>query len=62
MEGRDKRTPEGVLRIGHVDRSWFSSACAPSRAVLARSFSSVEGELRRSGFGSLARRSPRSKV
>ena len=59
--GRERRTPEGVEVMGQVERSWFSRACAPSRAVTARS-SSREGGDERSGFGSLARRSPRSKV
>jgi hypothetical protein len=60
MLGRLKSTPFGVDAIGHVLRSWLSRAWAPSRAVAARSASRVVGVRR--GFGSQARRSPRSKV
>ena len=68
--GRERRTPEVVVLRGHVVRSWFMRACAPSRAVAAscasRAVELVVGDsagmevLR--GFGSLARRRPRSKV
>lgn len=60
MGGRERRTPEGVDVMGHVLRSWFRSACAPSRAVVERSSSKLL--CRRRGFGSFARRRPRSKV
>lgn len=62
MVGKESKTPAGVETIGHVERSWFSNACAPSRAVAARSSSNLSFDVRRSGFGSLAKRSPRSKV
>jgi hypothetical protein len=39
MGGRERRTPEGVDAMGHVLRSWFKSAWAPSRAVAERSSS-----------------------
>lgn len=60
MEGRESRTPEGVEVMGQVLRSWFRSAWAPSRAVDERSSSRLPW--RRRGFGSFARRRPRSKV
>jgi hypothetical protein len=52
---------------GHVVRSWFRRIWAPSRAVAARALSRADawdGDalVRRSGFGSCARRLPRSKV
>ena len=60
MGGRERRTPDGVEVIGHVLRSWFRSAWVPSRAVAERSSSRLP--CRRRGFGSFARRRPRSKV
>jgi hypothetical protein len=58
--GRLSKTPVGVELIGHVPRSWFMSACAPSRAVAERS--SSRSPWRRRGFGSFASKKPRSKV
>lgn len=60
MAGRERRTPEGVEDMGHVLRSWFRSAWAPSRAVDDRSSSRLPW--RRRGLGSFARSRPRSKV
>lgn len=62
IAGSESNTPPGVSVIGHVLNSWFSSAWAPSRAVAARSLSRLLGVERESGFGSAARRRPRSKV
>lgn len=58
--GSESRTPLGVDVIGQVLRSWFKSACAPSRAVAARSSSRLS--FNSSGLGSFARSSPRSNV
>lgn len=60
IAGKERRTPVGVEVMGQVLRSWFSSACAPSRAVAARSFSRFPVDW--SGFGSFARRRPKSNV
>jgi len=60
MGGSESRTPEVVDVMGHVLRSWFRSAWAPSRAVAERSSSKLP--CRRRGFGSFARSRPRSKV
>ena len=51
-----------MLAIGHVLRSWFSNACAPSLAVAARSSSRFSVVVKSSGLGSEASRRPRSKV
>ena len=57
--GRCKSTPSEVDFISQVERSWFTSAWAASRAVAWRVASSgFDG----SGLGSFARRLPRSKV
>lgn len=48
--------------MGQVLNNWFKSACAPSRAVAARSASRFAVLLKSRGLGSSARRSPRSKV
>lgn len=64
--GKVRRTPSCVLDvIGQVVSNWFRSDCAPSRAVLCRAALTAAllveaGRIR--GFGSCARRWPRSKV
>lgn len=62
ISGRERRTPLGVEVMGQVDSNWFRSACAPSRAVAARSFSRLSLVVRTRGLGSDARRRPRSNV
>lgn len=62
IAGRLNRTPLGVEAIGQVLNNWFNNACAPSRAVAARSSSRFAVLVRSKGFGSSARRRPRSKV
>lgn len=70
--GRVRRREVGVLAeevedgaIGQVVRSWFRRDWAPSRAVVFKMVFWVEGDVLEvwgRGFGSLARRWPRSKV
>lgn len=62
IPGKLSRTPLGVLAIGQVESNWFNRACAPSRAVAASSSSRFSRVERINGFGSEARRRPRSKV
>ncbi len=61
--GRERVKPSGVEVMGRVDRSSFSRHWAPSRAVDRRSsFRLVVLEFIGRGFGSMARRWPRSKM
>lgn len=61
--GRDRRMPSrGVAVMVQVVRSWLRSAWAPSRAVLVRAAFREVLLGRVSGFGSRARRWPRSNV
>jgi hypothetical protein len=62
IPGNESNTPAGVDTIGQVLSNWFRSACAPSRAVAARSASRFSELLSWSGLGSKAQRRPRSKV
>ena len=61
--GRERVRPSRLEVMGRVERSSFSRDWAPSRAVdLRRSFRLVMSEVDERGFGSVARRWPRSKV
>lgn len=61
--GRERRMPSRVVEVMvQVVKSWLRRDWAPSRAVAVRAALRDVSFERMSGFGSRARRWPRSKV